>query len=139
MSSIRKTNAGVSLLEIMVVLAIISLMVGLIAPRVVENFGRAKTTIAETQMNNIQGALQLYYIDVGRYPSEAEGLEALLRQPSAVSNWRGPYLSKEDETKDPWGRVYKYRYPGADGNFELLSYGRDGHPGGNKEDSDIEL
>ena len=135
----RKPNAGISLLEIMVVLAIIALVVGLAAPRVMENFGRAKSTVAETQMNNVKGALQLFYIDVGRYPSEAEGLEALLRQPSGTTDWKGPYLDKGEDIEDPWGRVFLYRNPGKEGPFDLSTYGRDGHPGGTREDSDIVL
>ena len=135
----RKPNAGISILEIMVVLAIIALVVGLTAPRVMENFGRAKLTVAETQMNNVKGALQLFYIDVGRYPSEAEGLEALLQQPLGASDWKGPYLDRGEDIKDPWGRVFLYRSPGKEGPFDLLTYGRDGHTGGTREDSDIVL
>lgn len=135
----RKSNTGVSLLEIMVVLAIIALVVGLTAPRVMENFGRAKSQAATVQMNGIKGALQLFYIDAGRYPSEAEGLAALVAQPSSVQNWRGPYVEGKGDITDPWGRVYHYRFPGTDGSFELGSYGRDGHPGGEREDEDLEL
>jgi len=135
----RKSNAGISLLEIMVVLAIIALVVGLAAPRVMENFGRAKSIVAETQMNNVKGALQLFYIDIGRYPSEAEGLESLLRQPSGTRDWNGPYLDNIEDIQDPWGRVFLYRRPGTDGPFGLSTYGRDGQPGGTREDSDIVL
>lgn len=135
----RKHSAGISLLEIMVVLGIIALIVGLTAPRLMENFGRAKSTFAEAQMNNIKGALQLYYIDVGRYPSEAEGLSALVNQPSGSDGWRGPYVDRSDDLMDPWGRGYLYRSPGQNRPFDLLSYGRDGHSGGTREDSDITL
>lgn len=133
----RKTNAGISLLEIMVVLAIIALVVGLAAPRLMENFGRAKSQAAEVQMNGIVSALQLFYIDVGRYPSEAEGLNALLGQPSGAVDWNGPYLNKPEDIQDPWGRGFLYRQPGKDAPFDIYSYGRDGHPGGTKEDKDI--
>jgi len=135
----RKGNSGISLLEIMVALAIISLVVGLAAPRLMENFGRAKSQAAEIQMNGVKGALQLFYIDVGRYPSESEGLEALLRQPSGKSGWKGPYLDKSEDIQDPWGRVLLYRTPGKEAPFDLYTYGRDGHPGGTREDSDIYL
>ncbi len=135
----RKLTSGISLLEIMVVLAIIALIVGLAAPRVMENFGRAKSTIAEAQMNSVKGALQLFYIDVGRYPSEAEGLDALLRQPSGASDWKGPYLDSGARLEDPWGRIFLYRSPGREGPFDLSTYGRDGHPGGTREDRDIVL
>jgi len=135
----RKKNSGISILEILVVLAIISLVVGLTAPRIMDSFGRAKSKVAEVQMNSVKGALQLFYIDVGRYPSESEGLMALLSEPSGTQNWRGPYLDKPEDVQDPWGRVYLYRIPGKDGAFDLYTYGRDGHSGGTREDSDIYL
>ena len=136
---VRSTKAGFSTLEVMIVLAIIALIVGLVAPRVMDNFGRAKTQVAKIQLNNIRGALQLYYLDVGRYPTEAEGLVALLQSPPNSFGWNGPYLDKTDDINDPWGRVIYYRSPGQDGAFDLFSYGRDGHPGGSREDSDITL
>ena len=135
----RKASAGISLLEIMVVLAIIALVVGLAAPRLMDNFGRAKSQAAEIQMNGVKGALQLFYIDVGRYPSEADGLEALIRQPTGATDWNGPYLDNNEETQDPWGRAFLYRIPGKESPFDLYTYGRDGHPGGTREDSDITL
>ncbi|MFP3385879.1 type II secretion system major pseudopilin GspG [Tritonibacter sp. SIMBA_163] len=135
----RNSNAGISLLEIMVVLAIMALVVGLAAPRVIDSFGRGKSRAAEIQLNGIKAALQFYYIDVGRYPSEAEGLRALLQEPSGASGWRGPYLDKKADIQDPWGRDVLYRIPGKEGAFDLYSYGRDGHPGGTREDRDINL
>jgi general secretion pathway protein G len=135
----RKGTAGVSLLEVMVVLAIMALIVGLTAPRLMDNFGRAKSQSAEVQMNGVKGALQLFYIDVGRYPSEADGLEALIRQPAGITDWNGPYLDKTEDIQDPWGRAILYRNPGKERAFDLYSFGRDGHPGGTREDSDITL
>lgn len=131
--------AGISLLEIMVTLAIIALVVGLAGPRLIENFGRAKSQAADIQMTNIKGALQLFYIDVGRYPTEAEGLEALLAAPSGAVEWSGPYLEKDEDISDPWGRAYLYRFPGQGKAFDLYTLGRDGHPGGTSEDKDIYL
>lgn len=136
---VRNRIAGISLLEILVVLAVISLIVGLTAPRLIQNFGRAKSQVAEIQMTNIKGALQLYYIDVGRYPSEAEGLSALLNAPSGTDAWQGPYLDTVEDINDPWGRAFLYRSPGQDKPFDLFTYGRDGHPGGTSEDRDINL
>lgn len=133
----RRADAGISLLEIMVVLAIIALIAGLSTPRIMQGFGRAKSTVAETQMTNVRGALQLYYIDVGRYPSEGEGLKALLVAPANLAGWDGPYIDQAEQIIDPWGREIVYRSPGSERAFELISYGRDGHPGGTKEDSDI--
>ncbi|UWP96191.1 type II secretion system major pseudopilin GspG [Aliiroseovarius crassostreae] len=138
-SPARKKKAGISLLEIMIALAIIALIVGLTAPRVMDSFGRAKSQAAEVQLLNVKGALQLYYIDVGRYPSEAEGLLALMEAPSGATKWRGPYIDNVEDLNDPWGRQFNYRMPGREGVFDLFSYGRDGHPGGSKEDSDITL
>lgn len=138
-SKLRNPKAGISLLEIMVTLAIIALIVGLAAPRVMDSFGRAKSQAAEVQMNSVKGALQLYYIDTGRYPSEAEGLQALISEPAGTSNWQGPYLDSETDVQDPWGRAYIYRYPGQKRAFDLSTLGRDGHPGGTREDRDINL
>jgi len=134
----RRRDSGVTLLEIMVVLAIIALIATLAAPRIIGSFGRAKSQAAEIQMGNIKAALQLYYIDTGRYPGEAEGLSALTTQPDATEGWSGPYAGADD-VKDPWGRQYIYRFPGQNGDFDLLTLGRDGQPGGESEDRDISL
>lgn len=104
---------GISLLEIMIVLAVIALIMGLVAPRVIGYFGRAKTQTAEIQMTHIKGALQLMYIDMGRYPSEAEGLGALITAPAGSTGWQGPYLEDAEGLKDPWNRQYLYRFPGG--------------------------
>ena len=135
----RQSKRGVTILEVMVVLAIIALIAGLAAPRVIENFGRAKSQAAEVQLNSIKGALQLYYIDVGRYPSEAQGLAALLSAPDNVEGWRGPYIEEVENLSDPWGRQMLYRSPGETKPFDLFTYGRDGQPGGTNEDNDIYL
>ena len=125
----RKTTAGISLLEIMVVLVIIALVAGLAAPRLIENFGRAKSQAAEIQMTNVKGALQLFYIDVGRYPTEAEGLSALLQAPSGLDGWNGPYVDTTEDIKDPWQRTFLYLNPGYDKPFDIFSNVRDGQPG----------
>jgi len=135
----RRRTAGISLLEIMVVLAIIALILGLAAPRLMGNFGRAKSMVAEAQLENVKGALQLYYIDLGRYPSEAEGLQALVAAPGGATDWRGPYVDSAEDLEDPWGRVLRYRSPGTNDAFDLYTYGRDGHPGGTEEDADLQI
>lgn len=135
----RVGEAGLTLLEMMIVLAIIALIAGLAGPRLIDNFGRAKSRAAGIQMTNLKSALQLFYIDEGRYPTEAEGLNALLEAPTAVTGWDGPYLDSADATIDPWQRSYLYRAPGTDGPYDLLTYGRDGVAGGTREDSDISL
>jgi general secretion pathway protein G len=135
----RNPQSGVTLLEIMIVLAIIALIVGFGAPRLMESFGRAKLQAAEVSMANLKGAVQLFYIDTGRYPTEAEGLAALLDMPASATGWKGPYLDGEADLTDPWGRPFLYAAPGASAPFSLSTLGRDGTPGGQGEDSDISL
>lgn len=135
----RNHRAGLTLLEVMIVLAIIALIVGLAGPRLMESFGRAKSQAAQIQMANLKSALQLFYIDVGRYPSEAESLEALIASPAGSKNWAGPYVDGDEALNDPWARRYLYRMPGVEAPFDLLTYGRDGRIGGSNEDSDISL
>jgi general secretion pathway protein G len=127
------------MLEVMVVLAIIALIAGLAGPRLMETYGRAKARTALIQMENLKGAVQLFYLDVGRYPSEAEGLAALIASPDGAAGWMGPYLDGADDLRDPWDRSYLYRSPAGEKPFEILSYGRDGRAGGTSEDSDISL
>ena len=134
-----RRNAGVSLLEVLIVLAIIGMIMGLVAPRVLDYFGRAKSQAATIQMSNIKGALQLMYIDIGRYPSEAEGLNLLISAPGQLQGWNGPYMDNEEGIKDPWGRRFVFRAPGQSKEFDLFTLGRDGQSGGTKEDADIFL
>ena len=119
--------------------AVIALIVGLGAPRLMESFGRAKSQAAEVSMANLKGAVQLFYIDTGRYPTEGEGLAALITAPEGVAGWRGPYLDGDADLMDPWGRGFVFTVPGASGPFSLTTLGRDGQPGGSGEDSDISL
>lgn len=134
----RNSQSGVTLLEVMIVLAVIVLVIGVAAPRVIDSFGRAKSQTALVQMSNIKAAMQMYYIDVGRPPTAAQGLDALMRRPQGAENWNGPYLDNADGLIDPWGRRYQLRIPGNDVPFEIFTYGRDGTPGGTKEDADLE-
>ncbi|CAN1484812.1 PulG Type II secretory pathway, pseudopilin PulG [Paracoccaceae bacterium] len=135
----RNPKSGVTLLEVMVVLAIIALVVGLAAPRMMESFGRAKSRTASIQIENVRGAVQLFYLDVGRYPSEAEGLQALVVAPEGAGGWLGPYLDGVEDLNDPWDRPYLYRSPAEAKPFSISTYGRDGRAGGTSEDSDISL
>lgn len=135
----RNPKAGLTLLEVMIVLAIIALIAGLAAPRLMDSFGRAKSRTASIQMENLKGAVRLFYLDVGRYPSEAEGLQALLQVPNGLDGWLGPYLDSSADLTDPWERAYLYRSPADEKPFEITTYGRDGRAGGTKEDSDISL
>ena len=123
----------------MIALAIIGLIIGLGAPRLMGTFGSAKSKAAEIRLDSLKGAIQYYYIDTGQYPNAADGLEALLREPRAVSDWNGPYVDGPEDLLDPWGRRFIYSFPGNERPFDLSSYGRDGQPGGDNEDKDINL
>lgn len=135
----RDPRAGLSVLEMMVVLAIMALVIGLVAPRTIAYFGRAQSEAAQIQMRQIQNALKLLYIDIGRYPTEGEGLSLLVSAPNGVSGWTGPYLDDEEFLRDPWGRPFILRESDARNLPEIVTYGRDGQPGGNREDADITL
>ena len=133
-----RDEQGLTLVEMLVVLAILALVVGLVAPRVVDYLGRAKSTTAKLQIENLAAGLDLFRLDVGRYPSQSEGLAALAQRPSALPAWKGPYIKGDGVPPDPWGRPYTYRIPGRDGRaFDVLSLGADGAPGGSGENQDI--
>ena len=134
----RRHDRGVTLLEVLVVVAIIAMVATLATPRLMEGFGRAKSNAAVVAIQNVKVAVQLYRLDTGTFPTQADGLGALLSAPASVENWQGPYLEEED-LEDPWGREWIYRQPGQDGPFDLLSYGSDGQSGGTNEDSDISI
>lgn len=136
--STPRDEQGLTLVEMLVVLAILALVVGLVAPRVVDYLGRAKSTTAKLQIENLAAGLDLFRLDVGRYPSQSEGLAALAQRPSALPAWKGPYIKGDGVPPDPWGRPYTYRIPGRDSRaFDVLSLGADGAPGGSGENQDI--
>ncbi len=128
---------GYTLLELLVVIAILGLIVALAAPQVVGYFGRSKSKAAEIQISSLQSALEIYRLDVGTYPTQDEGLKALVAAPSDVKGWRGPYLSRDDGIVDPWGRPYLYSPPALDGRVVIRSLGADGKPGGTGDDADL--
>ena len=133
----RAGSSGFTLVELLVVLAILTLLAGIVGPRVLGQLGGAKTKTAAVQIADIDKALEIFKLDVGRFPTTEEGLEALVKRPATVSSgWAGPYL-KGSLPSDPWGRPYRYQGPGPDGNVEILSLGADGAPGGEGENSDI--
>jgi general secretion pathway protein G len=125
-----------TLLELLVVVAIIGLLAGYVGPKYFGQLGKAETKAARAQIDGLEKALDQYRLDVGRYPSTEQGLNALMVQPSGASKWIGPYL-KKGIPPDPWGRPYSYKSPGEHGDIDLYSYGRDGSQGGTGEDADI--
>src|SRR5689334_3946443 len=128
---------GFTLTELLVVLGIIALLAALVAPQVVRYLSKARSDTATAQIKNIEGALELYYLDVGSYPSASDGLNALFAAPASTTSWKGPYLKQRDGLVDPWGRPYLYQSPGQHGDFDISSLGRDGRENGSGEDTDI--
>jgi general secretion pathway protein G len=127
---------GFTLLELLVVIVIIGLLAGYVAPRYFSQVGKSEIQVARAQIDSLEKALDQYRLDMKRYPSAEEGLEALVAKPVNAPTWSGPYL-KKSLPSDPWGRPYQYRTPGQKGEFEIFSFGRDGKPGGSGEDADI--
>ncbi len=128
---------GFSLIELLVVLVILGLLAGVAGPKVLKYLGGAKADTAKVQIEEFGAALDLYQLEVGHYPKNSQGLEALVSQPDGVSRWNGPYLKKKTLPKDPWGNDYVYRFPGEHGDYDIISYGADGEEGGEKESADI--
>lgn len=128
---------GFTLLEILVVLVILGLLASLVGPQVFKQLAGSKVKTAALQIGELSSALDLYRLEVGRYPSTDQGLEALIKQPSGVDNWNGPYLKKSVVRLDPWGNPYTYRYPGEHAEFDLYSYGADNKEGGEDENQDV--
>jgi len=127
---------GFTLIELLVVLAILALLVGLVGPRVLGQLGGAKSKTAAVQIADLEKALELFKLDVGRFPSTEEGLDALAKKPASVAaGWNGPYLKSAVPT-DPWGRPYQYKR-NPDGSIDIVSLGADGAPGGEGENADV--
>lgn len=135
----RSKQAGFTLLELLIVIAILGLLAVVGAVELVAYLGRAKTDTTRLQIDQLVAALDLFRIDVGRLPTSEEGLKALIDTPAGVARWRGPYLRKRDALSDPWGRPFVYRRPGENRDFDLASYGADGKRGGTGEDVDVFL
>lgn len=135
-SSMRKQAAGFTLLELLVVIVIIGLLAGLVAPRYFDQVGKSNTKIARAQIDSLEKALDQYRLDVGSYPNTDPGLAALNTRPQNLEKWAGPYL-KKGVPPDPWGVRYIYKSPGDHGDYDLSSLGSDGLAGGTGEASDI--
>ena len=130
---------GFTLVEMLVVITIIGLIMGLIGPRVLNYLGESKVKTARIQLQSFSGALDLFYLDVGRYPSTSEGLAALARRPPGLASWNGPYLKGGAVPNDPWNGPYLYRAPGERGPYDIMSYGSDGQEGGTGTAADVVL
>jgi len=128
---------GFTLIELLVVLMILGLLAGLVGPRIMKYLGGAKTDTAQLQIEEFGAGLDLYHLEVGRYPTSDEGLVALSEPPAGARNWHGPYLKKRDIPSDPWGTQYRYRSPGENNDYDLYSLGRDNADGGSGEDTDL--
>jgi general secretion pathway protein G len=133
----RVGEAGFTLVEMLVVITIIGLIMGLIGPRVLNYLNESKVKAARIQLQSFSSALDLFYLDAGRYPSTSEGLAALVQRTSGVGSWNGPYLKGGNLPNDPWNHAYIYRSPGERGPYEIISYGSDGQEGGSGIAADI--
>ncbi|OIN13865.1 type II secretion system major pseudopilin GspG [Oceanisphaera psychrotolerans] len=128
---------GFTLLELLVVLVILGLLASLVGPQVLRQLSGSKTKTASLQIKELGTALDLYRLEVGRYPTTSEGLNALVSAPANARGWNGPYLTKKTIPQDPWGNDYQYRAPGQQGEFDLFSLGADNQQGGSGEDQDV--
>lgn len=128
--------SGFTLLELLVVMVIIGLLAGYVGPRFFSQIGKSEVKTARAQIDAFEKALDQYRLDVGRYPTSEQGLQALMEAPAGTTRWTGPYL-KKSVPADPWGQPYQYRQPGEHGEFDILSWGADGKPGGEGTDADI--
>ncbi len=132
-----RRQTGFTLLELLVVMVIIGLLVGYVGPRYFAQLGKSEVKAAKQQIAGLGKALDIYRLDTGHYPAQDVGLQALQTAPANETKWKGPYLDKSAVPIDPWGQAYVYRIPGERGDYDLISYGKDGKPGGTGEDEDI--
>ena len=133
---LRLSAQGFTLLELLVVMVIIGLLAGYVGPRYFAQVGKSEVKVAHAQIDALEKALDQYRLDVGHYPNTDQGLAALNEKPAGETRWAGPYLKKA-VPPDPWGKPYQYKQPGDHGEFDLLSFGKDGQPGGTGENEDI--
>ncbi len=133
----RHSAAGFTLLELLVVLAILGLLAAIVGPRVIKYLGSSKTQAAIVQARNIASSAELFRLDAKRYPTPQEGLVALVKPPAGVALWNGPYLPEQSALTDPWGAPYRFKVPGDHGEIDVYSLGADNAPGGTGEAKDV--
>ncbi len=136
MKTINQKSRGFTLLELLVVMVIIGLLVGYVAPMYFKQVGKSEVKVARAQIESFGKALDQYRLDTGHYPTTEQGLGALITKPADETRWDGPYLKKGIPT-DPWGTAYTYKRPGTHGEYDIISFGKDTVPGGTGEDADI--
>jgi general secretion pathway protein G len=130
-------DAGFTLLELLVVLAIMGILAAVIAPQVLKYVGSSRTQSTKVQIQNVTAALELFRLDVGRYPTPQEGLVALVTAPQTAPGWNGPYLRQTTALRDPWGQTFLYTVPGKHGEVDVYTLGADKAEGGTGEDQDV--
>lgn len=130
-------HKGFTLIELLVVLSIIGLLGAVVGPQLMKHLGGAKSKATKLQVEDFGAALDMFYMDNGRYPDSQEGLNALVQAPTGLEGWNGPYMKKKKIPKDPWTIEYHYESPGQNGPYDLYSYGADNTQGGEKENADI--
>lgn len=133
----RDRSGGFTLVELLVVLVILGLVMTLVGPRVLNYLTSSRTRAAALQLNSFKSSLDLFFLDMGRYPSKAEGLQALVVKPASATAWAGPYIQQPSIPADPWGNAYQYTVPGNKSAYTLSSFGADGVAGGSGADADI--
>ena len=136
-ADLRRHERGMTLIELLVVLLILAMIAAFAVPQVMKYVGGARSDAAGIQIERLGGILDLFRLDMGRYPESNEGLQALLEAPSDSERWNGPYVKKANSLIDPWGRPYEYFSPGDHGEYDLFTLGADGVDGGDGEDADV--
>ena len=136
-STTYKVNKGFTLIELLVVLVILGLLAGLVGPNVMKYVGSSKVEVTKAQLEDLSAGLDLFKLDVGRYPNESEGLQVLVVADDDLPGWNGPYLRKKRLPLDPWNRDYVYNIPGLENDYDLFSYGADGELEGTGENKDL--